>query len=103
VTPDDVAALQEAQAEGVRQREVIAAEYGAGNPDVAARASVYLRDNVRYGLGPAEAAGLQLFLDYAADLGLAPAKRPLAFYDARGDGTEEPLRTETMERGERET
>ena len=71
-TADDVRALQEAQAEGVRSIEAIAAEYGRGDAARAARAAVYLRDNVSYGLGPTEAAGLQLFLDYAADLGLAP-------------------------------
>ena len=32
------------------------------------------------GLGPEEAAGLQLFLDYAADLGLAPRRRQLEFF-----------------------
>jgi hypothetical protein len=35
---------------------------------------------VRYGLGEREAAGLQLFLDYAADLGVAPRRRALEFY-----------------------
>lgn len=75
-----VAALQQAQADGVADTEAIAAEYGAGDAARAARAAAYLRDNVKYGLGAAEAAGLQLFLDYAADLGLAPRRRMLAFY-----------------------
>ncbi|HEY6361420.1 MAG TPA: menaquinone biosynthesis protein [Vicinamibacterales bacterium] len=79
VTPDDVLALQEAQDEGVRARLAIAAEYGRGDPAVTARAADYLRDNVKYGLGPEEAAGLQLFLDYAADLGIG-TKRRLEFY-----------------------
>jgi chorismate dehydratase len=78
-----VRALQDAQAEGLRNREAIAAEYGRGRPEVAARALAYLSDNVRYGLGPAAAAGLQRFLDAAADLGLAPARRPLQFYEAK--------------------
>ena len=56
-----------------------------------ARAAAYLRDNVRYGLGPQEAAGLQLFLDYAADLGVAPARRRLEFFSVgravRGRGS----------------
>jgi chorismate dehydratase len=81
ITAMDVAALQEAQAEGLRSIDAIAAEYGGGDPARTARAAVYLRDNVRYGLGPEEAAGLQLFLDYAADLGLAPARRALEFFD----------------------
>jgi chorismate dehydratase len=76
----DVAALQAAQAEGVRCSAAIAAEYGRGDAARTARASAYLRDNVKYGLGPEEAAGLQLFLDYAADLGLAPRRRTLEFF-----------------------
>ena len=80
VAPADVAALQEAQGEGVRATDAIAAEYGGGDAARAARAAVYLRDNVKYGLGSEEAAGLQLFLDYAADLGLAPMRRTLEFF-----------------------
>jgi chorismate dehydratase len=76
----DVEALQQAQAEGLRNVEAIATEYGRGDAAVAARATGYLRDNVRYGLGAREAAGLQRFLDYAADLGLAPARRRLEFF-----------------------
>jgi chorismate dehydratase len=79
VTPDDVRALQAAQAEGVAAREEIAAEYGRGDAERARRAALYLRDNVKYGLGAQEAAGLQRFLDYAADLGIGP-ERTLEFY-----------------------
>jgi hypothetical protein len=60
--------------------DAIAAEYGAGDAGRTARAAVYLRDNVKYGLGADEAAGLQMFLDYAADLGLGPRRRPLEFF-----------------------
>jgi len=80
VRAGDVEALQVAQQEGVRSFEEIAAEYGRGNAAATARASRYLRDNMKYGLGADEAAGLQLFLDYAADLGLAPRRRPLEFF-----------------------
>jgi chorismate dehydratase len=76
----DVRALQEAQAEGVASRLAIAEEYGRGDAARASRAAVYLRDNVKYGLGPDEAAGLQTFLDYAAELGLAPRRRTLEFF-----------------------
>jgi chorismate dehydratase len=72
--------LQAAQAAGLRDVEAIAAEYGRGDAARTSRAAAYLRDNVRYGLGCEEAAGLQLFLDLAADLGLAPRKRALEFY-----------------------
>jgi chorismate dehydratase len=75
----DVEALQCARDEGVAATEAIAAEYAGGDESRSARAAGYLRDNVRYGLGPQEAAGLQLFLDYAADLGIGPRRR-LEFY-----------------------
>jgi chorismate dehydratase len=74
-----VEALQAAQAAGVAATDVIAAEYGGHDTERTGRAARYLRDNVRYGLGPEEAAGLQRFLDYAAGLGLGP-RRELAFY-----------------------
>jgi chorismate dehydratase len=77
---DDVRLLQAAQAEGVSSYEGIAAEYGKGDAAAAQRALVYLRDNMRYGLGAADAEGLQMFLDYAADLGLAPRRRQLEFF-----------------------
>ncbi len=74
--------LQEAQEEGMRSFPEIAAEYGKGDATATQRALVYLRDNMRYGLGSDEERGLQLFLDYAADLGLAPRKRRLEFFQA---------------------
>ena len=80
LTDADVAALQSAQQTGVRSVDAIAAEYGRGDAARTARAAAYLRDNVKYGLGPDEAAGLQLFLNYAADLGLAPNRRQLEFF-----------------------
>jgi chorismate dehydratase len=80
ITAADVAALQAAQEEGVRSADAIAAEYGRGSVSRTARAAAYLRDNVRYGLGPDEAKGLQMFLDFAADLGLAPLRRRLEFF-----------------------
>jgi len=80
VTDADVRALQDAQAEGVASRLAIAEEYGCGDAARTARAAVYLRDNVKYGLDGDAAAGLQTFLDYAAELGLAPRRRPLEFF-----------------------
>lgn len=75
-----VDALQAAQTAGLAATDAIAAEYGRGDEGRAQRAARYLRDNVKYGLGREEAAGLQRFLDYAAELGLGP-RRELAFYD----------------------
>lgn len=80
IDADGVRVLREAQDEGARSPDAIAAEYGRGDAAVTARAAAYLRDNVKYGLGPEEAAGLQTFLDYAAELGLAPRKRTLEFF-----------------------
>jgi chorismate dehydratase len=77
---EDVRLLQEAQDEGTRVLSAIAAEYGHGSAAATARAAAYLRDNVKYGLGPDEAKGLQMFLDYAAELGLAPRRRTLEFF-----------------------
>ena len=80
IASDVVGLLQDAQAEGVASFDAVAAEYGRGDAAAARRALVYLRDNMRYGLGTDEAAGLQMFLDYAADLGLAPKRRQLEFF-----------------------
>jgi chorismate dehydratase len=79
VSPAGVSALERAQHAGVEAIESIAAEYGRGDETRTRRAAAYLRDNVKYGLGPDEAAGLQLFLDYAADAGLGP-RREVAFF-----------------------
>lgn len=80
IDQEGVGALQDAQAAGMRATDAIAAEYGRGDAAVTARAAAYLRHNVKYGLGPDDAAGLQQFLDYAAALGLAPRKRALEFF-----------------------
>jgi chorismate dehydratase len=80
IGPGEVRLLQEAQSEGVASYPAIAEEYGTGNAASTQRALAYLRDNVRYGLGPDEEQGLQMFLDYAADLGLAPKRRRLEFF-----------------------
>jgi chorismate dehydratase len=80
ITPPDVRRLQEAQEEGARSTDAIAAEYGRGSAEATARAAAYLRDNVKYGLGPDEITGLQTFLDYAADVKAAPRKRRLEFF-----------------------
>ncbi|MEQ1730737.1 MAG: menaquinone biosynthesis protein [Vicinamibacterales bacterium] len=80
ITAADVRALQDAQHSGLAAFDAIAEEYGRGDPATTGRAVAYLRDNMNYGLGVDESAGLQLFLDYAADLGLAPARRALEYF-----------------------
>lgn len=79
LAPGGVEALQQAQEQGVAAIDAIAADYGRGDEGVSRRAARYLRDNVKYALGPEEATGLQLFLDYAADLGCGP-RRKVEFY-----------------------
>jgi chorismate dehydratase len=76
----DVRALLDAQADGVAHIDDIAAEYAPHDEARRRRAARYLRDNVRYALGDAEREGLQLFLDLAADLGLAPGRRRVEFF-----------------------
>ena len=61
-------------------RDLIARTYFAGSPahhDVGAR---YLRDNIKYGLGPAERTGLETFYRYAAEAGVVPGAGRLDFY-----------------------
>jgi len=77
---EEVRLLQEAQAEGVASFPAIAVEYGNNRAVATDRPLAYLRDNMRYGLGTDEEKGLQLFLDYAADLGLASRRRRLEFF-----------------------
>jgi len=78
--PSDVRFLQDAQEEGRRSLEAIASEFAGEDTVRAERAAAYLRDNVKYGIGADEERGLQMFLDYAADLGLAPRKYSLEFF-----------------------
>ena len=79
-TPSDVRLLQDAQEEGRRSLAAIASEFAGRDTLRAERAATYLRDNVKYGIGADEERGLQMFLDYAADLGLAPRKHSLEFF-----------------------
>jgi chorismate dehydratase len=79
VTADDVRALQAARDAGLADVDAIAVEYAGTDAPRVARAAAYLRDNVRYGLGAEEVAGLQLFLDRAAALGLGP-QRAVEFF-----------------------
>ncbi len=80
ITTADVEALQMAQSVGTQSFAEIAAEYGGQDPARVARAAAYLRDNMKYGLAAAASEGLQLFLDYAAELGVAPSRRRLEYF-----------------------
>ena len=65
---------------GVADVVGIATHYAQGRPGIQALAESYLRDNVRYAMRPDEMAGLQLFLDWAAELGIGQARRTVTVY-----------------------
>lgn len=79
-TPRQCQALQEARDQGLRHLADIARSSSGGDADVERRSLVYLRDNLRYGLGEREKAGLERFHAHAAELNLMPKLRPLRFY-----------------------
>lgn len=79
-TPAQCRALQEARDRGVAHLADIAGEVSGGDAALEHRSLVYLRDNLRYGLGESEAAGLRRFHELAVEIGVAPRLRPLEFY-----------------------
>jgi chorismate dehydratase len=82
VTAAHVAALQAARSAGEADFAAIAGDYAPADAARAATALAYLRDNLHYGLGDAELAGLRRFHELAAGLGLVPGVRPLRFFQA---------------------
>ena len=50
------------------------------SPEKAARADLYLRENVKYALGEPEIAGLRRFYELAAEVGVLPAAETPRFY-----------------------
>lgn len=76
-----VGELQAARERGTRAIDEIAAAVAGHDCAWAEQVRVYLRDNLRYGLGEAERAGLARFHELAAELGIVPAPRPLRFYE----------------------
>jgi chorismate dehydratase len=80
LTGDDVQVLRQARDAGVAAPEAIARQYLEGRPERQAAGARYLRDNIKYHLGPDERAGLELFYRYAAEAGVVNAAEPLRFY-----------------------
>lgn len=78
---EHVRELQRARSRGERALPGIAAEFGGRDPVRTARALVYLRDNLKYALGPLERAGLRRFFELAAAQDLIPAVPSLSFYE----------------------
>jgi predicted solute-binding protein len=80
LTAGDLQALRQARDAGVTASEPIARQYLADRPERQAAGARYLRDNIKYYLGPDERAGLELFYRYAADAGVVDSVEPLRFY-----------------------
>ncbi len=72
--------LQAARDRGVANLAAIAHQVGGGDARLEQRALSYLRDNLRYGLGDSEQAGLRQFHALASEIGLVPSLQPLRFY-----------------------
>jgi chorismate dehydratase len=77
---EGVSALVEAKVAGVRETTEIAREYFGGAHDRASVGARYLRDNIRFELGPDELEGLDLFYRYAAEAGVINAAGRVRFY-----------------------
>lgn len=80
VGPADVAALQDARDRGLTATATIGREVFPGSPAKAARADLYLRENVKYALGEPEIAGLRRFYELAAEVGVLTAPVEPRFY-----------------------
>jgi chorismate dehydratase len=95
VSPADVRCLQQARDEGRRDSDQVAARYFEGDPALQAFGAEYLRRHIRYDVGEAERAALERFFALAAEVGAAPAARPLRFYGGP-NGSDEPLVTQAL-------
>ncbi|MCX6551068.1 MAG: menaquinone biosynthesis protein [Acidobacteria bacterium] len=79
ITPPDVTILGDACRRGVEHAEDVARQHCPGDERLAAVGARYLRDNVDFGFGERELAGLTRFYREAADLGLVPSYREPRF------------------------
>jgi chorismate dehydratase len=79
VDQEQVAELQRARDRGVAALESIARSAGGGDPPAERRALTYLRDNLKYGLGDRELAGLERFHALAVEIGVTSVRRPVRF------------------------
>lgn len=81
-SPEQCRALQAARDRGVAHLTDIARQVGGGDAILEQRSLRYLRDNLQYGLGEREQAGLGRFHELAAEIGLVPTLQPVRFYEA---------------------
>jgi len=79
-SPAQCAALLAARRQGEANLPQIARAVAGGDAALEARSLSYLRDNLKYGLGDREAAGLRRFLELGVEVGVAVALKPLRFY-----------------------
>ncbi|MDP2053001.1 MAG: menaquinone biosynthesis protein [Acidobacteriota bacterium] len=79
-SPAQCAALLAARTAGEAHLPEIARGVAGGDAAHEARSLAYLRDNLKYGLGDREAAGLRRFLELGVEVGVAVALKPLRFY-----------------------
>ena len=80
VSQADVAALQDARDRGLAATATIGRQSFPDDPEKAARADFYLRENVKYALGEREIAGLRRFYELAAGVGALEAAETPRFY-----------------------
>jgi chorismate dehydratase len=78
--PQHVDELNAARDRGLASLQALASTEGAGDAGREARALHYLRDNLKYGLGVAEIAGLRRFHELAVEQGLVPGPQELRFF-----------------------
>jgi chorismate dehydratase len=76
----DVSRLQEARMAGEGDIDNIVSEFFPGDAVKQQVGARYLRENIRFDLGPREQQGFELFARLAAELGGAPAPVPLRFF-----------------------
>jgi len=79
-TREQCDALRQARDAGVAHLKQIAKQVSGGNAGLEQRSLTYLRDNLKYGLGDSEQAGLRRFYELAAEVGLVTAAKPLKFF-----------------------
>jgi predicted solute-binding protein len=77
---EHVGQLLQTRDAGVAHAGEIGRAYFAAEPEHQTLGADYLRDNIKYSLGPRERAGLELFYQYAAEAGVVEAARPLRFF-----------------------
>ena len=80
IGPPDISALQDARDRGLSATATIGRELFPEDAQKAARADLYLRENVKYALGEREIAGLRRFYALAADVGVLKRAEDPEFY-----------------------